>query len=318
MRLKKISVSEMAGRNNAKSECGNAGKGIAEMKYAVIDIGSNSVRLLLWADGHTVSKEKETTRLGEGLSATQRLQETAIERTVRAIEIFKVKAERFGAIKIFAFATAAARRAQNGGELIARIREKCKIETEIIDGETEARIGLLGALNGQDGGIIDVGGASTEITVARQGQAVFSASLDIGAVRIKDVCGGDREETEKYIAKMLRPLQGVPKAVMTGIGGTATSLAALEYAVEPYDAAKINGKTVSLQAIESWADRLLAMTREERIALKGMDRSREDILGGGALLLASIVSRIGASEIFVSDSDNLEGYLAEKLKGGRL
>ncbi len=285
------------------------------MKYAVIDIGSNSVRLLLWADGCSLSKTVLTTRLGEGISFSPRLLPQAIDRTVAAISELLKKAQDFGAVKIYAFATAAVRSAVNGQDFIHTVYENCGIIPEILSGEEEAEAGYLGALEGRDGGIIDVGGASSEITIGKNGKIIYAVSADAGAVRLKDACGEDKQKLKNYIDEKISVYGTVPYCPMTLIGGTATSLAALEYGVEPYDPKVIHRSTLTAERIGFWAEKLLSMKQSERLLLKGMDRKRADILGGGALLLYEILKKIQAEKVSVSETDNTEGYLMIKLRG---
>lgn len=285
------------------------------MKYAVIDIGSNSVRLLLWADGCSLSKTVFTTRLGEGISFSPRLLPQAMDRTVAAISELQKKAQDFGAVKIYTFATAAVRSAVNGQDFIHTVYENCGIVPEVLSGEEEAEVGYLGALEGRDGGIIDVGGASSEITIGKNGKIIYAVSADVGAVRLKDVCGEDKQKLKKYIDEKILVYGTVPCCSMTLIGGTATSLAALEYGVEPYDPKVIHHSTLTAERIGFWAEKLLSMKQSERLLLKGMDKKRADILGGGALLLYEILKKIRAEKVNVSETDNTEGYLMIKLRG---
>ena len=284
------------------------------MRYAVIDIGSNSVRLLLWADGQTIYKKINTTRLGEGVEGSGMLSSAAIERTAAAVAAFRSQAERDGAERVYAFATAAVRSAANGAVFTAAVEKLCGLRVDVVSGEREARLGLAGALGGKDGGIIDVGGASTEVTVARAGSVVYAASADVGAVRLRDACGEDREKLETFIAERIAVYGNVPRFMAYAVGGTATSLAALALGVEPYDPLRIDGLCFSAAEVYSWAERLLALSQKERLALKGMDPRRADILGGGALLLYKVMRYTGADRITVSEKDNLEGYIAEKLR----
>ena len=280
------------------------------MKYAVIDIGSNSVRLLLWADGRSIYKKIETTRLGGGLSQTGRLSEAAIRRTADAVAAFAREAAREGAEKTAAFATAAVRSAENGRDFVRFVRAECGVDVDVISGEKEAALGLAGALGGRDGGIVDVGGASTEITVAAGGKIVCAVSADIGAVRLKDLCGEDRAALARVIAEKTAAFGRVPPtAELYAIGGTATSLAALEKEVEPYDPAQIDGTVLPAECVQAWADKLLSLSQEERLRLRGMDPRRADILGGGVLLLRAAMAAAGAEKIVVSERDNMEGYL---------
>ena len=285
------------------------------MKYAVIDIGSNSVRLLLWADGCSLSKTVLTTRLGEGISFSPRLLPQAIDRTVAAISELLKKAQDFGAVKIYAFATAAVRSAVNGQDFIHTVYENCGIIPEILSGEEEAEAGYLGALEGRDGGIVDVGGASSEITIGKNGKIIYAVSADVGAVRLKDACGEDKQKLKNYIDEKISVYGTVPCCPMTLIGGTATSLAALEYGVEPYDPKVIHRSILTAERIGFWAEKLLSMKQSDRLLLKGMDRKRADILGGGALLLYEILNKIRAEKVSVSENDNTEGYLMKKLRG---
>ncbi len=287
------------------------------MKYAVIDIGSNSVRLLLWADGCSVNKNVFTTRLGEGIAFSSKLLPQAMSRTAEAIGACVTRARDFGAAKIFAFATAAVRSADNGGDFVRLVRENCGIDVEIVSGKEEAKLGFMGALGGRDGGIIDIGGASSEITVGKNGEIVYAVSADIGAVRLKDLCGENVSLLEQTIAEKISVYGKVPACEMTLIGGTATSLAALEYEVEPYDPLRIQGRVLQTEKVGVWAERLLSMPQEDRLRLKGMDKKRADILGGGALLLCRILQKIGAGQAVVSESDNTEGYLMKMLKEER-
>ena len=285
------------------------------MKFAAIDIGSNSVRLLLWADGRTLCKKTDTTRLGEGIARTGVLSAEAMERTVRAVARFCAEAKAEGADGVYAFATAAVRGSRNGGAFVEAVRRACGLNVDVLSGEREAYAALAGALGDKDGGVVDVGGASTELTV-RRGGSLYARSADIGAVRLKDLCGEDEAALSACIAEKLSLFDGTPACpFLVAVGGTATSVAALEGEVAPYDPARIDGTVLTAACIEGWAHRLLGMTQAERLALPGMDVRRVDILGGAALLLAAAVRKAGASAVTVSEKDNLEGYLA-MVRGG--
>lgn len=284
------------------------------MKCAVIDIGSNSVRLLLWADGCSLNKKIYTTRLGEGIAFSPVLRPQAMERTLEAIGECLRQANLFGAEKVYAFATAAVRSAENGREFTRQVFDRYGIQIDVLSGEREAELGMLGALGGKDGGIVDVGGASTEVTVGAGGKVIYAVSANVGAVRLKDACGEDVPALEKYISEKISVYGKIPVCPVTAIGGTATSLAALEYEVEPYDPKKIQGSILTTEQIEKWAKRLLSLSQEERLSLKGMDKRRADILGGGALLLGFVLKKMGADKATVSEQDNLEGYLSDRLR----
>lgn len=283
-------------------------------KISAIDVGSNSVRLMVMADGKTLYKQLETTRLSEGLAVSGYLKAEAIERTARAVQLFAAAAELNGAGTPYVFATAAARSAKNGYEFVNRVRQLTGIEVDVISGEEEAACGILGALRGNDGGIIDLGGASTEITLQRGGKAVYSKSVNIGTVRLFDMAGQDRAALQAAIDGAI---SGYADLSLNGwdmyaIGGTATSLAALYHELDKYDPAVVNGTVLTRDWLGGMADRLLSLTVEERKLLRGMEARRADVIAGGCLLMYSILARYGADRITVSESDNLEGYVLLK------
>lgn len=280
------------------------------MKISIIDIGSNSVRLATFADGKTLYKLIQTTRLGEGLAKTGYLTDAAIERTALQVEKFYRQTLEEGAEKVYAFSTAPARAAANGKDFVKKVYELCGLEVDVISGVTEAEIGLLGALGTADGCMIDLGGASTEVTVRVDGKRVYAKSADIGAVRLYDACGRDRAKLEKMIADKL-PYYGdftAEKYDMYGVSGTATTLAALKHGLKEYDGAVVQGTKLSAEEVECYAYDLLNTPVEEISKMLTVDSRRADIIGGGALLLARLIQKLKIKSITVSDSDNLEGY----------
>ena len=288
------------------------------MKLSVIDIGSNSVRLMLWADGKTLYKKICTTRLGEGVSLSGVLSGEAIVRSVNAVARFYEEAKKQNSERVFAFATAAVRRAFNGKRFVDAVKDACGLKVDVISGETEARIGFLGALEGADGGILDIGGASTEITVGTGGAIRYAKSLDVGTVRLKDLCGEDKEKLTEVICEKIVGYGTVPPCDMYALGGTATTLAALYKKLKIYDPAQVHGTCLRREEIEALADKLLASTQEERLAMDGMEKGRADVIGGGALLMSLIMRKIKADKIIVSEKDNLEGYLLYQRERGLL
>lgn len=281
------------------------------MKIAAIDIGSNSVRLMMWADGKTLYKRINTTRLGEGLVSTGVMSPAAMHRTAAAVRDFAAAAAEEGAAKVYAFATAAVRRAANREEFLGEVRRVAGIEVDVISGEEEAEIGILGALGNSDGGMIDVGGASTEIIVRRGGKSVYAHSADVGAVRLYDACGRDYDKLNGFITAALAEYGEVPACgAMCAIGGTATTMAAVALALEKYDPAVIDGTRIGVAQAGEMAQKLLSMPVDEVMKMRGMDPRRADIIGGGSLLMYRIMRMLGLSEITVSERDNLEGYVA--------
>ena len=284
------------------------------MKISAIDVGSNSVRLMVMADGKTLYKQLDTTRLAEGHAQSGVLKPEAIERTARAVQIFAAAAELNGAGTPYVFATAAVRSSKNGADFVARVKALTGIDVDVLSGEEEAACGILGALRGRDGGIIDLGGASTEITLQQGGKTLYSKSVNIGTVRLFDMAGQDRSALQAAIDNSLNgygslSLDGKD---IYGIGGTATSLAALYYELEKYDPKVVEGTVLTREWLCAEAEKLLSLTVEERRALRGMEPRRADVIAGGCLLMYSILNRFNADRITVSESDNLEGYVLFK------
>lgn len=284
------------------------------MKISAIDVGSNSVRLMVMADGKTLYKQLETTRLSEGLASSGLLKPEAIERTARAVQLFAAAAELNGAGTPFVFATAAVRSSKNGADFVKRVKQLTGIDVDVLSGEEEAACGIAGALRGEDGGIIDLGGASTEIILQKDGRVEYSKSVNIGTVRLFDIAGQTAAGLQRAIDEKLADYGSLSLKGwdMYGIGGTATSLAALFHGLDRYDPKVVDGTYLSAAWLGGEAQKLLALTPEERKQLRGMDVRRADVIAGGCLLLYSILSRFCADGLTVSESDNLEGYVLRK------
>ncbi len=282
-------------------------------KYAVIDIGSNSVRLMFVADGKVLYKRLETTRLGEGLATRPILKTEAIKRTATAVAKFYALAKSEGAQEIAAFATAAVRTSENGRDFVACVKELCGLTVEVLSGEAEAKLGAIGALGGADGGIVDVGGASTEIVVKKQDKLVFQKSVDIGVVRLKDACGREEAKLQAAASSAAKSYGKVPfTATVYAIGGTATTLAALKLGLREYRSDVVTGTKITAGEMSAFAAKLLATPVEEIAKYPCMPTGRADVLAGGAVLLATLMRTFSWEELVVSDRDNLEGYAITK------
>ena len=282
-------------------------------KFAVIDVGSNSVRLMFVADGKVLYKALNTTRLGEGLASSSVLKEEAIIRSVNAVVDFYDRAIAEGAEKVYAFATAAVRSATNGQAFVDGVFALRPLRVEVISGEEEAEIGILGALGNSDGGVIDVGGASTEIVIKEQGELIFKKSVNIGVVRLKDKCGRAQDALTQTAREAAKEYDGLPAVTnLYAIGGTATTLAALALGLQTYDSQKVTGAVLTAQAMQGMADKLSAMSVEEIAVLPCMPKGRADVLSGGAVLLATLMQELGVQTLTASDRDNLEGYAVKR------
>ncbi len=281
---------------------------------AIIDIGSNSVRLMLWANGKSLFKQVCTTRLGEGLAASGELSEAAMARTQAAVAMFCEKASSEEA-RTYPFATAAVRNARNGAAFCERIKAACGVEVDVVSGEEEALLGLTGALSSRKtGGIIDIGGASTEICFRDVNLVSQKKSLPVGCVSLYDRCGEDRAKLQRAIGDVLCGLDpGRTAQPVYSIGGTAATLTSLKLGLPSYDAGKMQETILTRDLMHQTAELLFSLSESERRKLPGMDASRADIIAGGALLLLNIMNFLHLDEVRFSDRDNLEGYLFARI-----
>lgn len=283
------------------------------MKISAIDIGSNSVRLALVSDGKTLYKRIRTTRLGEGLSFSGSMKDEAIERTALAVADFVNCAKAEKTDKLYAFATAAVRSASNKAQFLARVKELCGLEIDVISGETEAKIGILGALGNNDGGIIDVGGASTEVTFRAGGRTVYSKSVNVGTVRLFDLAARNKQKLLRIISEKIEEYGefSAENVNMRAIGGTATRLAAIKHNLLQYTPEVTDGTNFTVGELEKYADGLLS-TSVEIIRANTICSASAEVIGGGCLLLAEIMKKFKIKSLTVSERDNLEGYIIYK------
>ena len=281
------------------------------MKYGVVYIGSNSVRLMISIDDVTESKFIKTTRLAEKMGDSCVLQFEPMNRTAQAVSFFVEKAKEFGADKIYVFATAAVRQATNKQEFLDLVTRLCCINVDVISGEMEASLGALGAVQ-NNGGIIDVGGASSEVMVVKDGKTVFSRSLDVGAVKLTDKFGQDKEKIISFIDKKVEEYGNIPITNFFGIGGTATTLASIDQKMKVYDPKLVHGYSISIERIKEIRDMLFSMSLEQRQELDGLQKERALVIPSGVALIYRILTKAGAQKITISERDNLEGYLMIK------
>lgn len=274
-----------------------------------IDIGSNSVRLAKIVEGKTIYKLMETTQLSERLSINGFLNDYAMERTMNAVKKFVDIALKENK-KPFIFGTESFRRATNGKTFANEIYENCGFAVDILDGKTEAVIGYMGAGGQKENGItvIDIGGASTEIICGEKEDIKFLTSLTIGVVTLKDKCGNNKDKLIKYIDEKLQDVNCKFYKKCIGIGGTATSLAAIDLELEVYDVAKVDGHKISIKRLKEIADKLLSLNVEQIKKLKGVHEKRAEVITGGAMLMLKILELSNTDTLYISESDNLEGY----------
>lgn len=305
-------------------------------RYATIDVGTNSVLLLVaerTPEGRftPVRERAEITRLGRGVDASRRLSDEGMEATLQVLEAFAREARELGAQGIAVSATSAARDAQNGAEFMAAAKARAGVTVEIISGELEAQLSFA-AVHADFGAqvkgpllVLDIGGGSTEfIYGSPEGRVGFRHSFDVGSVRLTErfvrsdpVSGEDRARVEAHLRDTFRALPPPPPgAALVGVAGTVTTVYAVRHAVDPYDAERVHGGTLPLSELEALADRLCGMPLEARRTLPGMQPKRADVIPAGALILLESVRALGLRECRVSDRGLRWGLLAHRFGAG--
>ncbi len=294
------------------------------MRQAVIDIGTNSTRLMI-AD---VSKEcvcctekrLETTRLGEGISQNACLKEIPMRRTAEAAAGFVQAARAAGAERIHIYATAAVREAENAADFSDLLHSLSGLTLHILSGEEEACIAYAGACGGETNcAVIDIGGGSTEVML-KNGEALTALSQKIGAVRLAErfsigdghLCRGTVMQTTDFLRPYIERYAQIGAGhaeKLIGVSGTPTTLAAMELGLSVYDGSLIQGTVLSYQRICELAGALFEAPLSVRKAMTGVPPARADIIPFGALILMSFMKRYGYDSLTVSDRDSLEGYL---------
>lgn len=285
---------------------------------AAIDVGSNSVRLMLASenDGQlsTLSTHRITTRL---LSGVQNgiLAGDSLERTAQAVAELCGIARDGHADLIDAFGTSALRDALNREVFSDRTEALCGLRVRLISGVEEAQLAYAGAAPSGSCGVIDIGGGSTELIVGADGQMLRAHSAQLGAVRLSGELQG-RENPAEMCALAEERLLKTIETVCThapdkwiGVGGTITTLAAMTKQVERYSPEAIDDFPLTTDIVEDWLRRLSRMPVDERRRLVGINPQRADIIAYGAAILLTVMRMAPAATVHACDHDNLEGYI---------
>lgn len=308
------------------------------MKRAVIDMGSNSVRLMLaeCADNRILKSQKhlEMTRLAKGVDGSGLLQPGPMKETIEVIRRYRSMAEAAGAECPTAYATSAVRDAVNGEAFAAEVTALTGVPVRILPGELEAELGFLGvAATLEDPQkpvlVVDIGGGSTECIVGTGAGISYAQSRNVGAVRMTGryvtadpVSPGEREAMAQGILEILAPvtaaLKGQAYARIYGIGGTLTTAAAMAQRMTVYDPAAIQHYFVTDQALEGLVDQVFSLPLEQRRLLPGLQPKRADVIPAGFLIMACLLRVLEGNGFYASDADNLEGILFKyHLSGGK-
>jgi len=304
------------------------------IRAAGVDIGTNSVRLLIAEAGqtaaaaeiHTLHRLMAITRLGQGVDRTGYLDAEAIRRTAAVLRDYRDLMRREGVEVWEVAATSAARDASNTGDFLQLVTEIMGKQPRVLSGREEAQLSFLGCtydlgdLQPCDEAIlvVDIGGGSTEIIAGRGGDILEEISLDIGCVRMSERFlasdpprGEEMREMEEYLSAVIAPL--VPRissyspSLMVGLAGTVTTLAGILQGLEEYDGAAIHHSWLSREEVEGLYEQLRGLFLAERKRFMRMESGRADIIVGGTAVLVALLRDLGIERLLVSEKDILDG-----------
>jgi exopolyphosphatase/guanosine-5'-triphosphate,3'-diphosphate pyrophosphatase len=298
----------------------------AAIRVAVVDIGTNSTRLLIADVEGTevceVERRTAVTNLGRGVEHTSTLCNDAVDNVCDVIGTYKARWEEMGSERVLAIATSAVRDAGNGDAFIAELRERFDLDARLLSGEEEARLTYLGATSQRpDEGptlVFDIGGGSTELVVGSGGEVDFHASLQAGTIRhserhltsdppdpheLEDLAADVNQLVKAAIASQAGP--GEVRAI--AVAGTPTSLAAIDQELDPYDPSRVHGYRLALRPIQHMLSRLASLPLAERLRVPGLHPGRAPTIVAGAVILVQVMRAFGLDEIEVSERDILHG-----------
>ncbi len=300
------------------------------MRVAAIDIGTNSMRLLVVdADTGEMDRRQQVTGLGRGVDATGRLDEEAMERTVTVLEGYGTIMAELGVDRARAVATSACRDAANRQEFFDRAEAALGVRPQLISGVEEAALSYRGATSDAPGPgpflVVDIGGGSTEF-VWEASEGVVGESVQVGSVRLTERLLPTRPATFDDLVTAGRHTEGLFAQVrlpegdhrMIGVAGTWTSLAAISLDLAAYDPERVHHSVLTRTDVERLVERLAALTVEETAAIPALDPARAPVILAGGVIAREAMRRAGTSDVLVSEHDLLDGVAAALLDGSSL
>jgi exopolyphosphatase / guanosine-5'-triphosphate,3'-diphosphate pyrophosphatase len=296
------------------------------VRVAVVDIGTNSTRLLIGdVEGTAVTEvERRTTvtNMGRGVDHSGLICPDAVDDVCTVIADYKARYEEMGAERVMAIATSAVRDAVNSEAFIAELRERFCLDARLLTGEEEANLTYLGATvqrpDSESTLVFDIGGGSTELIVGSGRRVGFHTSLQVGTIRQSErhlsTDPPDPHELED-LADEIRNL--IDRAVVANpharatraiaVAGTPTSLAAIDQGLEPYDPGRVHGYRLGMPRIQRMLSRLSSLPLAERLRVPGLHPGRAPTIVAGTVILVQVMRAFKLREIEVSERDILHG-----------
>ena len=305
------------------------------MKIGTIDIGTNSMRLLIadYKNNKIENRKKyiNITRIGQGVDDKGYITEEALERNLNALKEFADKCIEEKCEKVYCMGTSALRDSKNGQDFVNRAKELTNIDVKIICGEEESNLGFMGVLEGAGGDksnyilVLDIGGGSTEFIVGHEDGIKFCKSENVGALRMTEKFIttdpiSDEEFSkmsvfiEKTISSTLDKIKGMHVSKLVGIGGAITSLSAMNQQLEVYSMEKVHNSVVTKKDLEKILQNLKKMTLSDKKTIKGLQPKRADIITAGVKILHIVMEKLEIEKIMISEYDNLEGLICQNSK----
>jgi len=312
---------------------GRSAAGETVVKVAVVDLGTNTCRLLLAdvAEGRLASvaaRETEVVRLGQGVDRRGRLAPAAVDRTLSCLSRYTAAARAYAPDRSLLFATSALRDASDGEEFLRRVEAEQGWLCEVIEGDLEGRLAFCGAVSGLASPVrdrllvVDIGGGSTELIVGdgATGEAAAVRSVDVGAVRLTErLFADDPPTTAQWAAASALTRSALaaasaevvaeagPPTLGVGVAGTFTTLVAYVLELRVWRRELVDGYELSLPTVLAAIERFRALTSAQRAELPGIRRGREDVILAGALIAVEACRAFGLDALRVSTSGILEG-----------
>jgi exopolyphosphatase/guanosine-5'-triphosphate,3'-diphosphate pyrophosphatase len=299
------------------------------MRVAVVDVGTNSTRLLIaevkdsGSEVETLVRRSRVTRLGHGVDANGRLDPESIERTWTVLGSYREEIDRQDCEANLAVLTSAVRDAENGTEFAERVRSELGLDARVLSGDEEAQLTFLGAMSGRPAAVeptavIDIGGGSTEFVVGTGRTAGFHVSTPAGVVRMSErhihsdpprseELQALREDTRQVFLAHLPADERSPVRRGIAVAGTATSAASIEMELDPYDPERVHGHRLLLATVELLEARLAEMTEEQRREVVGLNPDRAPTIVAGMILLSEAMNAMDLEQVEVSEHDILYG-----------
>jgi exopolyphosphatase/guanosine-5'-triphosphate,3'-diphosphate pyrophosphatase len=292
------------------------------VRVAVVDIGTNSTRLLIADVGGgavtELARESEVTRLGDGVDATGRLAGDAQARVFAVLERYAAAIAAHGCEASAAVMTSAVRDAANGAAFAAAVQERSGLEARTLSGDEEAAFTYAGATATRPPDdptarvVIDIGGGSTELVCGARGTLGFHTSTQIGVVRHSERHLHTDPPTRAELAALAAAVDaelpaGLDADAAIAVAGTPTSCAAIELGLERYDRARIEGHVLSRATLEAQLERLAALPLARRRAVRGLHPDRAPTIVAGVVILLRVLAAFALDEVEVSDRDILWG-----------